>query len=240
MIIVFFCKNWKKYGFRNTEYQWFTDYLTNRSQYVIYNSQSSSLLPIFTGVPQGSILGPLLFIIYVNDLYSITDLQLIMYADDTCVISPFVLKYDSKNNINNRLQKIASWLASNKLSLNVEKTKCMLFHFKQKRIEHAQIPHISINEKPLKLVTSIKFLGVYLDENLSWEQHINHTANAISKVNGLLSKLKHYFPSNTLLIIYNSLILSRLNFGILSWGFGNCDRIITLQKRLSEMSINLF
>ena len=99
------------------------------------------------------------------------------------------------------------------------------------KIALAKISQLSIKNKLLTRVRHYKFLGIHIDENLSWEKHILETANKISKVNGLLSKLKHFFPSKTLLLIYNSLILSRINYGLLIWGFGKCERLITIQKK---------
>ena len=119
------------YGVHGTELRWFRSYLSNRKQFVTYQGSKSSSQDITIGVPQGSILGPLLFIIYVNDLHLATILDTIMYADDTCVICP-----DSKQSamLNNELSKLFSWLCANKLAVNVDKTKCVVFHFPQRQI----------------------------------------------------------------------------------------------------------
>ena len=227
-----------KYGFKNTELLWFKSYLQNRKQYVSHDNSLSSSSVISTGVPQGSILGPLLFIIYINDLSSVSDSDTITYADDTCILSPFSLKSNftktlSSNieTINNNLNKIFLWLNANKLSLNITKTKCIMFHYKQNKITNDFLPKIQINHLQLEFVQQIKFLGINIDSNLSWESHINEIANKITKVNGILSKLKHVFPTQILLTIYNSLFLSRLTYGITAWAFGNCDRLKLLQKR---------
>ena len=225
----------EKYGISNVELSWFSDYLTNRFQYVFYNYNVSSLKRITTGVPQGSILGPLLFIIYINDLPSVTDINIIQYADDTCLLIPFkytpdqnLLQRKSKD-INEKLNVIFEWLSANSLSLNIGKTKCTLFHYKQKTIE--VFPSIKIDNIQLNFVEHYKFLGIFVDDSLSWDFQINQISNRISKLNGLLSRLKNTFPKHVLNIIYNSLILSILNYGILCWGFGQCDRIKVLQKK---------
>ena len=220
-----------KYGFSNIELNWFRSYLSNRLQYVSFDNLSSNMSKISTGVPQGSILGPLLFIIYVNDLHSITNMNVIMYADDTSLLNPLNSNSNSSNNanfVNEQLSKIFLWLNANKLSLNVNKSKCMLFHYKQKQI--ADYPYIHINGKPLSFVKHFKCLGIYIDDTLSWDHHINYIGNKLSRVNGILSKLKHFFPKNILTMIYNSLFLSHLNYGITCWGFGVCNRLEVLQK----------
>ena len=107
----------------------------------------------------------------------------------------------------------------------------MVFHFKQKKLENIDIPKLHINGNHLSYVRNYKFLGLMLDDTLSWDSHINQISNKISKVNAMLSKLKHYFPSSVLLMIYNSLILSQINYGITLWTFGNCKRIKRLQKQ---------
>ena len=224
-----------KYGVSNIELNWFSNYLANRFQYVSYNNYDSSLKQITTGVPQGSILGPLLFIIYINDLPSISDLNIIQYADDTCLLIPFKNTVDENllktksNQMNDKLNVIYEWLSANRLSLNINKTKCTIFHYKQKIIN--ALPDIQINNIKLSFVKQYKFLGVFMDDNLSWEFQVNQVSNKISKLNGLLSRLRHFFPKRILKIIYNSLILSILNYGILCWGFGSCERIKILQKK---------
>ena len=225
----------KHYGVTGTELEWFVSYLANRFQYVTHSFSKSSLKEITTGVPQGSILGPLLFIIYINDLPSISDLDIIQYADDTCLLIPFKHTLDQNkllsttNQINNKLKIIYEWLSANKLSLNVNKTKCTLFHYKQKVIN--TFPNIQINKTPLNFVQHYKFLGILIDDTLSWDAHIHYLSNKLSKINGLLSKLKHFFPKKILLTIYNSLFLSNLNYGITIWGFGGTERVDTIQKK---------
>ena len=130
----------KHYGINNIEHKWFQSYLSNRSQFVEFDGTQSNPKGITTGVPQGSILGPLLFLIYINDLSTASKFTSIMYADDTNLLSTICnFQFETtphsslSNNINNELKNISDWLAVNKLSLNVNKTKSMIFHTKQKR-----------------------------------------------------------------------------------------------------------
>ena len=150
------------YGVKGNAFKLLKNYLTNRKQYVVFNSQNSETVDITSGVPQGSILGPLLFSICINDLITISNkLKFIMYADDTTIyfnlenFDPYHLKRD----INNELEKITLWLKMNKLSLNVQKTKLMIFHRKQKQISEL---NIAINDTDIERVESFDFLGLHI------------------------------------------------------------------------------
>ena len=162
-----------------------------------------------------------------------------MYADDTCILTPVKLKKQNQTNIqytttqaiNNKLQLIYRWLSANKLSLNTSKTKCMLFHYKQTTLTNYEIPNIQINNTSLDYTQHFNFLGINIDDTLSWSNHIHDVSNKISKVNGMLSKLKSVFPTYILTTLYNSLILSLLSYGLSVWFYGNCDRLRVLQKK---------
>ena len=227
----------KYYGIKGTALKWFTSYLSQRTQYVQYRDKSSSKSTITTGVPQGSILGPLLFIIYINDLRHVSDkFKCIIYADDTTLDEP-ICSFKNQTNtplkqledsINNELEKIVEWLALNKLSLNAKKTKMMLFHYKQRNIKN-QIPKLKINGIAIERVKEFNFLGVTIDENMTWKAHTQKVANKIAQVIGTLKRLKHFLPQNILKTLYCSLILPHLNYGIILWG-RKPKRINKLQK----------
>ena len=145
------------YGIAGTELELLTNYLQNRKQYVIFNNHESELTEITTGVPQGSILGPLLFSIIINDLKkSSKKFRFCMYADDTTIY--FNLEdFDSNNfeiEINAKLQKVSLWLKKNKLSLNLDKTKLMIFHRQQKRVKEL---NIIINDTNIERVKYLIF-----------------------------------------------------------------------------------
>ena len=140
-----------------------------------YKNNTSSEQIITTGVPQGSILGPLLFIIYINDIAKITkNFKFTIYADDTTLIEPLCTfaypnprnKAKLSNEINAELGKIVEWLALNELSLNAKKTKFMIFHYKQKSIENL-VPKLMINNVSIERVKVFNFLGVSIDENIT-------------------------------------------------------------------------
>ena len=157
---------------------------------------------ISTGVPQGSILGPLLFIIYINDLCNASKLfKMNIYADDTTLYSTLDVfgNYISKNS-NLELTKAADWLKLNKLSINIKKSKFMVFHMPQKQVN---IPNIEIENIKIEFADEFNFLGLTIHKHLKWDSHINKIA---SKILGIMYWLKHMVPSEILLTIYNGLI----------------------------------
>ena len=190
----------------------------------------SEFTEIRTGVPQCSILGPLLFSIYINNLIKVSNkLNFIMYADDTTIYFDLEdFEKDSlEHQINEELKLVNIWLKLNKLTLNATKTKSMVFHRKQKQMEPL---HFSIDGKVIENVSSFNFLGITLDEGLTWKNHIDLIKNKISKTIGVFYRLAKIFPEEILVTLYNSLIASHLNYGILAWGIA-ATRLEKLQKK---------
>ena len=194
------------YGIKDNAFKLLKSYLTDRQQFVVFNNHNSETSIIKTGVPQGSILGPLFFSICINDLINVSDkLNFIMYADDTTIyfnLEDFD-RYNLEQDITNELENITLWLKRNKLSLNVQKTKLMIFHKKQKQINEL---NILIDGIAIERVESFNFLGLIIDEGLSWKKHTDVVKNKISKAVGLLYRLNNIFPKNILQTLYNSLI----------------------------------
>ena len=216
------------YSIGGVALNWFQSYLTKRTQYVQYNDTSSYIREIETGVPQGSILGPLLFIIYMNDIHTVSQkFTFILYADDTTLISPLCSFIHSRQSdmdyvstmINIELSKISDWLAVNKLSLNTAITKFMLFHNYQKTIDEDDIPHLTINDTIIERVTEFIFFGLTINEFMNWNSHASKISNKISRTLGVMNRLKRYLPLSAMKLMYCSLILSHLQFAITSWGF---------------------
>jgi hypothetical protein len=223
------------YGIRGIALEWFKSYLSNRTQYVYYNSCKSNVKDIRSGVPQGSILGPLLFILYVNDIGTTSSLlNFTMYADDTTLLYSDHDLATKIPTINNELQEVSKWFKANKLSINAAKTNYMIMGTPQKTFKFKCKTHIELDGIRLCRVTSTKFLGVIVDENLSFKFHIEAISNTISRNIGILNKLKHFFPKNILLCVYCSLVQSYLTYGILVWGNTHniyLDNLLKMQKR---------
>ena len=237
-------KKLEHYGIQDTPLNWLTSYPSNRLQFVQMGDVLSDTLPISTGVPQGSILGPLLFLLYVNYNHLASNkFNAILYADDTTLVGPLCsFKYNRNindnnnisNHINAELNEISEWLSCNKLYINAPKTKYMLFHFPQRRITDIDLS-LKINDQRIDRVHEFNFLGTIIHETLEWTRHIDKVANKISRTIGIINKLKHVLPVYTLKTMYDALIVPHLNYNILLWGF-NSNRMSKLQqqKRQSE------
>ena len=160
------------YGIRDNVLQWFQSYLTERQQFVAYNGVSSHKKTIKCGVPQGSILGPLLFLVYINDLYHVCNKSIpILFADDTNLFFRGTDPKVMESEINTELDRISLWLKVNKLSLNIKKTHYMIFNRKKKYCCDAMLRI----DKQLIEVSETKFLGVIIDNGLKWKKHIQYT-----------------------------------------------------------------
>ena len=219
------------YGIRGALLKWFESYLSNRKQYVFYNGVSSKVLPITCGVPQGSVLGPLLFLIYINDLPNISDkLQFFLFADDTNIyFDSFDLKSLEKT-VNEELKKLCLWLNINRLALNVSKTNFVIFRA-NKPLDHNVT--LLMNKKAIKHKDHVKYLGV-VDEHLNWRFHIPYVAKKIGRGIGIMVRLRQYLNPHMLKNIYYCLIYSHLNYGIQVWGSAAItalNKLIVLQKK---------
>lgn len=227
----------KFYGIRGVHLNWFKSYLENRKQFTDIDTTHSITNEIKTGVPQGSILGPLLFLIYMNDIPNASsELDFILYADDSTlsnVIRTSLPHRPTKDEIalklNVELAKVHDWLAVNRLSLNIKKTKFMIFHNINKDV-NSFAPKLQINDIEIERVSNFNFLGTIVNENLSWKPHADHISNKISKYIGIMNKLKRFLPTRILRILYCSMIQSLLNYSLLVWGTNN-NRIEKLQKK---------
>lgn len=230
----------ERYGIRGVAGNLLKSYLTKRKQFVQINSTSSDVLELKQGVPQGSKLGPLLFIVYVNDIINIKGSQeLVMYADDTNVFftSDDIVKLHSLVNV--YLEQLSNWLLDNRLQLNASKTNYMIFRPCNKKVEK----EISIifNGTKLNRVTEQKFLGVWFQEQLSWNTHIAHLCTELSKSIGIIYRISHLIPLWLKQNLYNALIYSKLCYGILVWGTTtktNYNKLIVLQKRILRIYLD--
>ena len=221
----------KFYGLSENAVLLLRNYLSNRKQYISYNNNTSSsdMANINIGVPQGSILGPFLFLVYMNDFHHSSEIfNMVNYADDTTLLSTinFFTNHPARS-IDSELLKVSTWLHANKMKINVSKTKVLFYSPLQKSIHP---PTITLNNEVIERVDHFCYLGIVIDQHLSWKLHISKISRKISKVLGVLSRLKNFLPCYVLKTIYTSLIACHLNYGILLWG-GKTDSIFKLQKR---------
>ena len=207
-------KKLKHYGIKGNNLRWFESYLENRKQYITYETTKFTTFENMTcGVPQGYMLGPLLFLLYINDLPNVSNiLDPIMFADD---INLFYSHHNTKEfftTVNKELQK------SNKLSLNIKKTKYTFFHKNSvKESIPLKPPDLHIFNKTIERTSSIKFLGVMLDEHISWNEHIKTIEKKLAKNIGLLYKARVLLDKESLKTIYFSYIHSYLNDTNIAW-----------------------
>jgi len=221
------------YGVRGVALDWFRSYLTQRKQYVKYINSSSDILTLPCGVPQGSVLGPLLFIIYTNDLPNcLNDAKVILFADDTTLYMSSNHIQQLYHTVNTELELLNDWFRSNKLSLNVGKTHYVIFKHKL-----APIPvnvDIRIGDEVLTEQVVAKFLGIYIDNKLNWQAHLGHLKNKLNSSIYAMNKVKHQLNSSHLTTLYYSLVYPHIDYGITLWGSSNkshLNKIIIMQKK---------
>jgi len=198
------------YGIRGIVYEWFRSYLTNRVQYTKVNSFVSNTTAITCGVPQGSVLGPVLFLIYMNDIYkAIPDVTVKLFADDTNVFLFDKNRQSLCLRATECLKKLNEWLIANKLTLNLTKTCYMVFtREKDKNFK------LLLNNTKIEKVHSCKYLGIYFDDELNWQTHIDHIYNKIIKFTGILYKLRSKLEYDWLKAIYFAFVYPYLLYGI--------------------------
>ena len=203
------------YGVRGVVHDWFKSYLSQGKQFV--NGHNSVSLQVTCGVPQGPILGPLLFLLYVNDLPNTSNvLTFHLFADDANLY--FSGKYLShlESTLNQELKSVCEWMKCNRLTLSVSKINFILFH--SSKLKPNQSFSIKIDDVCVKQVDSTKYLGVPFDANVTWKKHINELCLKLSKTVGILSKVRHFVNSNILVMLYYSLIFPFLICGVPVWG----------------------
>jgi hypothetical protein len=244
----------KGFGIKNTALLWFKNYLSNRTQIVDINGNLSQPCNIDISVLQGSILGPILFLCYINDLPNVTDLDMFLFADDASGLKASNNLSDLIDQCNIEIQKLANWFRANKMSVNTSKTKFIIFHTRGKRVDLQNKTLVfnnneigkNVNElliTPLERICNsnvdpqkraFKLLGVYLDENLSFNYHVNHLCSKLSKSLFFLNRAKNYVDKKSLTMLYYALFHSNLLYCIGSLSAmnqTNCKKIKMLQKK---------
>ena len=224
----------EQYGISDVSLSWFRSYLSGRTQCTQVNGVSSDFKDITCGVPQGSILGPLLFIIYINDLSKyVNKCEVTMYADDTALMYSSNDPEDMSQVLNNDLNTLGMWFQRNQLTLNVKKTNFMIVGTNQRLKKFADI-QIGINGDGILRTQTFKYLGIILDETLSFNDHVQYVSGKIRQKLGVLSRCRKFITRDTALTLYKAMVLPHFDYCDNVWDTCNQalkDHLQVLQNR---------
>ena len=211
------------YGCCSSTLKWFRSYLTGRTQKTVFKGALSDPRPVSLGVTQGSILGHLFFLIFINDLppYLIRspDAHLTMFADDTTPLTSRPTVQEVEARLNQLSADMCRWANLNKIALNAAKTKSILVTTRQ-RLRHLQSPdlNVSVNGTVVEQVNSAKILGVLLDDHLTWDQHVDRLSKTLNSRLSLLRRISPFLDFPSSLLFHNSCIHSKLAYCSTVWG----------------------
>ena len=234
-------KKLELYKLNQVTLNWFRLYLSDRKQVVSFKNNTSEQKTVKCGVPQGSILGPLLFLMFINDLPLHIKVKTDLYADDATVYEISKSKQEIERKLQLAIKDLARWCKQNGMIINTEKTKVMLITTRQRRSIINEDLNLSLNNIQLLTVSNEKVLGVQIDNNLSWGEHVRKVTKKMSSNIWLLSKVKNYLSNEHRVMYYKSYIQPRLDYANIVWGSTsqtNLMQIERLQKRACRIILN--
>ena len=219
------------FGIEGIELAWFKSYLLGRTQCVSYKGTLSNFLPVRSGVPQGSILGPLLFCLFINDICNLPlhpSTKISLYADDTTVFSSGYGVQSVQNTLQKDIQTLCTWFNENGLVVNIDKTKTMLFSSRAKK--NTLDFKIYMDDKQLENVSKFKYLGVLINKNLDWSFHVNDMIRKIMNSIICVRRIKNCLTKRILRNLYFNLILPHIDYCSTVWGSLTKKDLIRLQR----------
>lgn len=200
-------------GLRGVALRWFASYMENRVQRVHLGDTMSDLRVLSVGVPQGSVLGPTLFNIYINDMSNVcTDVKFLHYADDSNIYLYDTSIDELLMRLTGCLNILERWLIANKLVLNISKTSCMIV---SNTLNKDHLAPVCIGDDPIAMVNHVKFLGVIIDSSLKFKEHVNEVSVKMSRAVGVIRRVSFCVPDDVLLTLYYSLVYSHMTYCIL-------------------------
>ena len=219
------------YGFRGNALKLISSYLQGRKQFIKCGLIESSILDVVCGVPQGSVLGPLLFTLYINDFVSCSKFESILFADDAALLLADANLKKLKRAVSTEVKQMHNWLITSKLTINLKKTKYMIIANKNVITPKERKKfRITIGKYTIHEIDQIKYLGTIFDNKLNWNYHIDYLKTKLSQAAGAMYKIRKYISIDTRLVLYNSLFASYLQYGILAWGSASPTSINSIQS----------
>ena len=221
-----------QYNISGNMWQWIKSFIHGRKQRVVFKGSFSSWLPVSSGVPQGSVLGPLLFNLFINDLPLVTSSTCLLFADDTLLYRPIKSPNDEQQ-LQHDINQIQLWCDVNKMKLNTKKTKVMRISWSTS-VE----PNYTLNGTQLDVVSEYKYLGVILNKKLTWDTHVDYVVTKANRMLGFVFSVARHLSSDAFLALYKALVLPIIEYGVPVWHLHTnalIDKIERVQRRATRM-----